>query len=229
MSDYQPLNLTALSNASADLLGPSGAGSLGPQAYRGVPFHIGDPDAAQLPLLGHGGHTQPTRIDIAQTAHTLVFAHVLVDPQLHRSGVPGDHVATYLIHHADGETTDLPIRERFEIGWLVTAQDMISDIRSPGAPFVAMPDVDDELVPRDTAGRSEMGRALTEVTGGVSANAFYLWPWRNPRPDVPIRHVELRPTDRRIHPRRPLPRPRRRRPLPPRRPPSGRHRTPRTR
>ena len=44
MSDYQPLNLTTLSNASADLLGPTGADTLGPQAYRGVPFHIGDAD-----------------------------------------------------------------------------------------------------------------------------------------------------------------------------------------
>ena len=108
MSDYQPLNLTALSNASADLLGPNGADTLGPQAYRGVPFHIGDPASAQLPLLGDGGHTGAVRIDIAQTAHTLVFAHVLVDPQLHRSGVPGDHVATYVIHHADGQKPNSP-------------------------------------------------------------------------------------------------------------------------
>ena len=198
MSDYQPLSLTTLSNASADLLGPNAADSLGQQAYRGVPFQIGDPATARLPLLGHGGHSQPVNIDVGQTAHTLVFAHILVDPQLHRSGVPGDHVATYVVHYADGQKTELPIRERFEIAWLTSTHDLISDVRSPGAPFLAMPDVDDEFVPRHTADRAQMGRALTEVTGGVSANAFNLWPWRNPRPEVAVQAIELRPTDRRI-------------------------------
>ena len=198
MSDYQPLDLTPLCNASADLLGPDGAATLGPQAYRGVPFLIGHPASAQLPLIGHTGHTAPVTIQVGQTAPTLVFAHVLVDAQLHASGLPGDHVATYVIHYADGQHTELPIRERFEIGWLTSTHDLISDVRSPGAPFVAMPDVDDELVPRHTADRDQMGRALTEVNGGVAAKDFYLWPWRNPRPDVPIQHVEFRPTDRRI-------------------------------
>ncbi len=198
MGDYEALSVIGLCNAPAGVLGEDGARHLGAQVYRGAPFQVGDAERGLLALLGEGGHRAPVRLDVGRTVRTLVFAHVLLDTELHRGGVPGETAATYVVRYADGVETELPIRERFETGWFTGSQDMISDVRSPGAPFAAMPDVDDELLPRGMAARGHMGRALTEVTGGVAAAAFYLWPWRNPRPETAVQHLELRPTARRL-------------------------------
>ncbi len=69
---------------------------------------------------------------------TITFAHTLPTSRLPEGDLPGDTVAVYRVHFADGETQDIPIRERFEIG---VSPDMTDRFRV-GAPFLALPHVD---------------------------------------------------------------------------------------
>ncbi len=198
MSDYEPLDLADLCNAPDALLGDAMSRVLGDQMYRGLPFTIGDVAEGQVALLGDGGHDADVRIEIGRMATTMTFAHVLLESSLDRGGIPGETVAVYGVEYADGVIETLRIRERFEIGWLVGDGDLLSDMRSPGAPFLAQPDTDEGLLPRESATRGSMGRALTEVDLTPRVQAFYLFAWRNPRPDAVINAIEFRPTRRRV-------------------------------
>mgnify|MGYP000962061917 CR=1 FL=1 len=198
MSDYEPLDLTDVCNAPGTLLGDAASRVLGDQVYRGLPFTIGDVADGQVALLGDGGHDADVRVEIGRMATTMTFAHVLLESSLHRSGVPGETVAVYGVEYADGLIETFQIRERFEIGWLVGDGDLLSDMRSPGAPFLAQPDTDEGLLPRESATRGSMGRALTEVDLTPRVQAFYLFAWCNPRPDAVINAIEFRPTRRRV-------------------------------
>ena len=193
MSDYEALTIAPLCNAEASLLGDEGRGWLGRRDVRGLPFDIGNAEASQVALFGPDGHSEPQRIEIGRTTRTLTFAHSLASSRLPDGDLPGDTVAVYRMHFADGETRDIPIRERFEIG--VTAH--TTDMFRVGAPFLAMPQADPPAAPRDVVERGGMGRALTDV-GTPPLPAFSLFPWRNPRPDVEIAAVEVIPTERAV-------------------------------
>ncbi len=193
MSDYEALTIAPLCNADASLLGDEGLGWLGRRDVRGLPFDIGYAEASQVALFGSEGHTEPQRIEIGRPALTITFAHSLASSGLPEGDLPGDTVAIYRVHFADGESHDIPIRERFEIG--VTAH--TTDMFRVGAPFLAMPQADPPAAPRDVVERDGMGRVLTDV-GTPPLPAFSLFPWRNPRPDVEIAAVEVLPTDRAV-------------------------------
>ena len=193
MSDYEALTIAHLCNADAGLLGDEGLAWLGRRDVRGLPFDIGDAEASQVALFGSDGHTEPQRIAIGRPAVTLTFAHSLASSRLPEGDLPGDTVAVYRVHFADGEPQDIPIRERFEIG--VTAHS--TDMFRVGAPFRALPQADPAAAPRHVVERDGMGRALTDV-GTPPLPAFSLFPWRNPRPDLEISAVEVRPTERAV-------------------------------
>ncbi|MCY4113368.1 MAG: CehA/McbA family metallohydrolase [Chloroflexi bacterium] len=191
MSDYEALTIAPLCNADAGLIGDEGREWLGRRDVRGLPFDIGDAEASQVALFGPDGHSEPRRIEIGRAALTVTFAHSLASSRLPEGDLPGDTVAVYRVHFADGETHDIPIRERFEIG--VTAHS--TDMFRVGAPFLALPQADPPAAPRDVVERDGMGRVLTDV-GTPPLPAFSLFPWRNPHPDVEIASVEVRPTER---------------------------------
>ncbi len=193
MSDYEALTIAPLCNADAGVLGDEGHAWLGRQMLRGLPFDIGAAATAQLALFGRGGHAEPRRIEIGRAAATITFAHTLPTSRLPEGDIPGATVAVYRVHFADGATQDIAIRERFEIG---ISPDMTDRFRV-GAPFLALPHVDVPAAPRDEVSRSGMGRALTDV-GTPPPALFTLFPWRNPRPDIEIAAVEVRPTDRAV-------------------------------
>ena len=193
MSDYEALTIAPLCNADAGLLGDDGRDWLGRQELRGIPFDIGDAATARVALFGGEGYSEPQRIEIGRAAVTITFAHTLPTSRLPEGDIPGATVAVYRVHFADGDTQDIEIRERFEIG---IVPDMTDRFRV-GAPFLALPHVDVPAAPRDEVSRSGMGRALTDV-GTPPPALFTLFPWRNPRPDVEIAAIEVRPTDRAV-------------------------------
>ena len=191
MSDYEALTIAPLCNADAGLIGDEGREWLGRRDVRGLPFDIGDAEGSKVALFGPDGYAEPRHIEIGRAAVTLTFAHSLASSRLPEGDLPGDTVAVYRVHFADGATHDIPIRERFEIG--VTAHS--TDLFRVGAPFLALPQADPPAAPRDVVERDGMGRALTDV-GMPPLPAFSLFPWRNPRPDIEITSVEVRPTER---------------------------------
>ncbi|MCY3914279.1 MAG: hypothetical protein OXG43_13695, partial [Chloroflexi bacterium] len=193
MSDYEALTIAPLCNADAGLIGDEGREWLGRRDVRGLPFDIGDAEGSQVALFGPDGHAEPRRVEIGRTALTLTFAHSLASSRLPEGDLPGDTVAVYRVHFGDGETQDIPIRERFEIG--VTAHS--TDLFRVGAPFLALPQADPPAAPRDVVERDSMGRVLTDV-GTPPLPAFSLFPWRNPRPEVEIEAVEVCPTERAV-------------------------------
>jgi hypothetical protein len=83
----------------------------------------------------------------------------------------------------------IPIRERFEVGNLPLPWGQY--------PFLAVPDKQDYLEPRDSGEWRNFGVRLTESNGGF-AEAYYLWAWENPKPHDPIMALELIPTHRRF-------------------------------
>ncbi len=193
MSDYEALTIAPLCNADAGLIGDEGREWLGRRDVRGLPFDIGDAEASQVALFGPDGYAEPRHVEIGRAAVTLTFAHSLASSRLPEGDLPGDTVAVYRVHFADGATHDIPIRERFEIG--VTAHS--TDLFRVGAPFLALPQADPPAAPRDVVERDGMGRALTDV-GTPPLPAFSLFPWRNPRPDVEIAAIEVIPTERAV-------------------------------
>ena len=121
MPSYEPVDLSAASNAGVDVLGDEpGDVPLGRVDLRGLPFLIGpEPPSAERCFLLPGA---ATTVGIGRVAPRVIIAHRLLEP-----GAPADHavgraVADYVFHLAGGEVVTAPIRERFEIqvvppGW----------------------------------------------------------------------------------------------------------------
>ena len=172
--------------------GPGRAGLLGRQTLRGLPFLIGNSEDESIALFGPGGHTAAVRIDVGQSVHSLTFAQVLLDSEVPRHGSPGNVVARYLFHFADGSKVTVKVRERFEIGWLSHERMM-----RPGEPYLALRDGDDGLQPRYAGPYDDSSRRITEASAG-RVRAFFLWPWTNPKPDIPLSHVEITPARQRF-------------------------------
>ena len=192
MSAYEAIELLELCNANASAAGPGAAGLLGRQTLRGLPFLIGNSEDESIALFGPGGHTAAVRIDVGQSVHSLTFAQVLLDSEVPRHGSPGNVVARYLFHFADGSKVTVKVRERFEIGWLSHERMM-----RPGEPYLALRDGDDGLQPRYAGPYDDSSRRITEASAG-RVRAFFLWPWTNPKPDIPLSHVEITPARQRF-------------------------------
>jgi hypothetical protein len=187
MRDYEPLDLAPLCNAGPAELGHGPAIQPGAQTIHGIPFLIGSRER-QVILLG-GDFLAERRIPIGTTARSLVFAHRLLESSILDGDFVGRLCATYVVRYEDGEEIELPIRERFEIGivpapWGQTA-------------FLAWTDAGDRLRPRHAGRWDDAARRLTEVSGPYP-DALYAWPWRNPRAEVSIDSVILRPAGLRM-------------------------------
>ena len=206
MGDYQSLDLSELCNVGTVYLPTEwreGSGEydslpfdnvlpLGNQTFHGLPFQIGP--AAPTPercFLGFGpdaeSYQEAVTLQIGQTAQHVIFAHALLESDLYTGGVLGEVIANYVFRLADGEHVRLPVRERFEIAALPAPWG--------GFPFLAVPDREEELMPRNAG---EWGLVGARQIGAyrLDARAYWLWAWKNPHPDVVIESITIEPNAR---------------------------------
>lgn len=199
--DYEPLDLTPFCNAGPELFGP---GSLttdasepaeiaqpvptGLQILRGLPFRIGsgEPGSPSFIALGaaEGLSHAPVSIPVGMTARHILFAHALLETELWRGGQLGIVVARYCFEFEDGQKVEVPIRERFEIG----------NVPLPWGqhPFLCVTDTYPQLEARYSGPWGMTGRRQVEATDPV-LKAYFIWVWRNPRPEQVIRSIQLVP------------------------------------
>ena len=191
MSDYEPLDLSALCNAGLDLIPESQRPPAGRQTLRGLPFVIG-PDGGN----GHdgcfialNGADSPVTIPVNSMASNVIFAHRMMQSDLLEDGVLGKLVAEYVFHIAGGEDVRVPVRERFEIS--LVPDDKL-DLRLH-LPYRAVGDQTDRLMPRYEGRWEETGRRQVEVEMGMVTRSLFLWSWENPQPERAIEAIEIIP------------------------------------
>ena len=182
MDAYRPLDLNSLYNAGLDILGSEGL--LGCQSFRGLPFQLGDDAACCLLALGGDRGLDPIEIPVGVEAKWLIFAHRLLESQIEENGPLGEPVARYRFRFGDGSLAETAVRERFEIS-------VVPPLWG-GAPFVAVADTNDRMMPRWKGDWSAAGRRQTEAASGRPTN-FVLWVWRNPYPDRLLEQIEVIP------------------------------------
>jgi hypothetical protein len=187
MKDYEPLDLTTLCNAGPELLGPDLDPRLGAQTFHGLPFQLGGETGAPC-FLGFGPeaplYAAAVSIPVGQAAHNILIAHMLRDSRLHEGDPPGRVIARYRFVFADGEQVTVPIRERFEIGTVPVSWGEL--------PFLAWPDNKDSLMDRYEGKWGGTGFRQTEARQAWP-HSYYLWAWRNPRPEVAVARIEILP------------------------------------
>lgn len=183
MRDYEPIDLSKWCNAGLAALGPDANAALGEQTFRGLPFLIAPNDKRCFIAFGKGFRTSPLRIPLGRSAHTLIFVHRMLASNTLEGGPAGVTVARCAFIYADGSRVDQAIRERFEIGMPWT---WIRD-----QPALAVPDRKHALAPRYAGEFSRAGRRSTGVIEGPTS--YYLWAWRNPRPERLIESIEITP------------------------------------
>ncbi|MCP4207311.1 MAG: hypothetical protein GY767_09735, partial [Shimia sp.] len=181
MQDYTPVDLAPVRNVGTQFVSPDAEPPLGSQWFHGLPFQIGD-DPNRC-FIGFDVHTQDTiTIPVASSARTIIFAHALLDTRIPEGDPVGQPVAHYAVHFDNGETIDLPVRERFEVSIIPTPWGQW--------PFLAVPDQPDGLVPRESGHWDQIGWRQAEATY-AHANDYYLWAWQNPHPDRTIEHLTI--------------------------------------
>jgi hypothetical protein len=185
MQDYQPIDLTHHCNAGPELYGERKP-PVGAQTFHGLPFQVGPPEPGSAPcFIGFDAeHTQPITVPIGAAARRVIIAHTLLESQLAKGDPVGRVIATYVFRYADGESVRVPIRERFEIGFIAPIWGQLA--------FLAVPDRPDGLQPRHEGRWGAAGNRQTEATQ-QGVRAYYLWPWENPRPEQPIQSLEIIP------------------------------------
>ena len=182
MSDYHPLDLSPLYNAGADLLGSDVP--LGLQSFRGLPFQLGNEPERCIVACGKEKGAERLQIPVNGEATWLIIAHGLLESGIAENGPVGEPVAQFRFHYGAGQVEETTVRDRFEISTLPTSYG--------GAPFVAVSDTNDELLPRWSGDWSEAGRRQTEVEAGRPLN-FVLWAWQNPHPEKRLEKLEIIP------------------------------------
>ncbi len=190
MADYEPLDISALYNAGAGVLGEGSGFEPGAQSLRGLPFQVGDgADHGGDCLIALDGESGGVTIPVGKPAHRVLFAHRMMESVLHSGGPLGAPVADYVFRLAGGAEVRVPLRERFEIGPL---QNLQSVPGVPGTPFLAVADSAAGLMPRREGEWDQMGRRQME---GVQEwpRWFYLWSWANPEPGSVVESVEIVP------------------------------------
>lgn len=192
--DYVPLDLTSLYNAGVEVFDPSRYDSggtyleprpvtppIGEQRFHGIPFQIGR--GADRCVIQFGPDLPPRHeVRVEQAAHSIIFAHAIIRTDLWEGGPVGLPVATYTVRFIDGSTIEIPIRERFEIGHVPVPWGQY--------PFLAVPDQKDHLLDRHEGRWERVGFRITEV-GWAVPQGYYLWAWRNPRPELHVDRVDI--------------------------------------
>jgi hypothetical protein len=188
MASYQPVDLSAVCNAGAEILGdePSDV-PFGKVELRGLPFLIGSepPSKERFLLLPDAS----TSVEIGRLAPRVVIAHRLLEQGAPAGHAAGQTVAEYAFHLAGGQVVVVPIRERFEIGVVPTPWGRL--------PFLAVSDTNDHNLPRHEGKWGEAGFRLVEHVLGWPAS-YYLWCWENPSPDLVVERIEFIPRGRRF-------------------------------
>src|SRR5262245_29651817 len=194
MSDYEPVDLSALCNAGQEVLGEQPPAAVGRQTFQGLPFLIGSPagDGSRCFLgFGAGLRRDPQRTPLARRAPRVVVTHRLLDSDLEEGGIAGQQVADYMFHLAGSESLRVPVRERFEIASI--PPDLANGFPVlPDLPYGAVSDARQTLYPRYEGRWSEAGRRQKEVAW-VRPRSYFLWVWANPRPDEVITALEIIP------------------------------------
>jgi hypothetical protein len=185
MSDYTPLELTRWSNVDPGALPDGMRGPFGPQVLRGLPFSIS-------PIVFDSKHHLPVEIAIQSSARWLIIAHQLRESRLQDGEPPGRVIATYNICFQNGEQESVPIRERFEIGFVPRGW----ELKHWGQlPFLAVPDQFDGLMPHDEGRWEQTGFRQAEVNQADPAR-FFLWAWENSHPERELTALVIEPRDR---------------------------------
>ena len=187
MTDYQPMDLNLYYNSGIDnLKGVPSEPALGTQCYHGLPFQIGDNQ--QNCFITFKPATQPISIMLDDVIiHRLIVAHRLLDSKLMTGDQIGRQIASYLFYYQNGNSVEVPIRERFEISAVPTAWGQNN--------FNAYPDQEDSLFDRHRGHWGNAGNRQTETSAG-SPRDYTLWVWKNPRPKDLVSSMEIIPFDR---------------------------------
>lgn len=185
MPDYEPLDLAAVCNTTDEAMGEA-AIVPGERALLGLPFRFGagTGDGPSLVGFGPGLRDGELQIPVGRTAHRVVFAHRLLESRILEGEHPGQPCAEYVFRLADGDEHVVAIRDRFEIG--------VVPVTWGQAAFLARSDAGQGLRDRHSGPWSEAGFRLAEVRSPY-AISVYLWAWANPRPDVPLEAIAIRP------------------------------------
>jgi hypothetical protein len=189
MKDYRPVDLSRFANCGIEVF-LKHQPPVGKQLFHGLPFEIGKPDAAEI-YVGFGPRVKkmpsqdPITIPIRRQAYNVVMLHTLLETGQCEGEAVGRTVGTYVFKLADGSTYEVPVRERFEVGWFPLGWGHY--------PFCALPDQKDRKFDRHQGPWQESGRRLTEADQGWP-QGYYLWNWPNPRPKVHVESVTVRPT-----------------------------------
>jgi hypothetical protein len=190
VQEYQPLDLSQLCNAGAELYGAEAQPPAGAVTLRGLPFLIGgaapDPQRCLISLAALEG---PLAVPVGAAARHVLFAHALLDSRILKGETVGSVVAHYSVRYTDGGLVQIPIRERFEIGAI--------PMWWSAFPFLAVPDSKDGLAPRYQGEWGAMGERQAEASQGWPRH-YYLWDWANPRPDQPIDSIVLEGAGRQV-------------------------------
>ena len=188
MQDYQPISLSDLCNVNAEIIGANATPTVGQQTFHGLPFEIADGTNCFLGF-GEGVSTDPIQVPVNANPKRVIFVHRLLESRIPEGEPIGKLIANYVFHYADGETVNVPIRERFEIGSVPQGWGQQT--------FLAIPDRQDSLYQRHEGPWGSGGNRQTEATQGTPHN-YYLWGWKNPRDGVDVASIEIQPQERRF-------------------------------
>lgn len=189
-TDYEPLDIGALCDADASILGPTSNIPTGEQTYHGLPFVVGADEAACAIARGANVSMAAVDIPVARSARSLIIAHRLLDSKIYDGDPVGRVCADYTLVYVDGSEVTVPIRERMEIGIIPSGWGQLA--------LLAYPDTKDGLVARYEGNWSGAGHRQTEANQAWPRD-FYLWVWANPHPDREIASLRVEPKGPRFY------------------------------
>lgn len=188
MKDYQPISLKDFCNVDSEDINVDITSDLGTVLFHGLPFNISDGSKSFLGF-GDGVNTESIKIPVNSSAQRVIFVHRLLESRIPEGEVIGKLIANYVFHYTDGETVNVPIRERFEIGSVPQGWGQQT--------FIAIPDTQESLHARHQGPWRAAGNRQTEATQCVPRN-YYLFIWKNPHPEKEIVSIEILPEERKF-------------------------------
>jgi hypothetical protein len=191
MADYEAVDISEWCTAGVEALGDREGVPLGRRIFRGLPFLIGGEgaDVGAKCFIALDSSTGGVTVPIGESAHTVIFAHRLLETRLPEGGPLGIQVAEYVFRMSGGGEERVPIRERFEIDALPDSEWIA---RMTGNPYVAVSDKKAALYPRSQGPWEQAGFRQTEATPGATG-WYSLWAWVNPEPERAIETLEIVP------------------------------------